>query len=502
MILLLLVLTLFIAACAPQDPAARNVLISERAIDAVTPTPNVVFVTPTRQSTAIPTIELSTSTPTPSPTPEPTATIDVAASRNQCRAVMQNLYRRAIDFCLGKPGGYFCNGGVQPEAEPAGRVATALGAEGAVVDVTELTRVHTRPLLTNNSGGVLYLRLRDELNLSGLLIGDVEIIDATPANYNLPAWQSFTIFTTQHDSTCDLLPNSTFILQSAYGQSARIAVNGVSVNLVGTVAIQTFDDQTHFMVVEGGGTLTVNGRQFELIAGQQLDVDYNPGDWTRPSATPEQIVFLNPDNLRNFPSVIMDRPVIIPQPGYAVTTGNVNMRAQPTIEGRLLYQVPDDEVLNILGQSTDEEWFHVRLGNGDTGWMSREFLSVQTTNIAATYDATPAPPQRPGDLGKLAKVVSNSGSNLRTAPDVSFNVMLTLPAGTEVELVARSPYSPWVKVNSGGTVGWLSLLTIETRAAIAFLPIDYDVPAPARPTAVPVFDWGGGHAYPDPRNSG
>ena len=89
-------------------------------------------------------------------------------------------------------------------------------------------------------------------------------------------------------------------------------------------------------------------------------------------------------------------------------------------------------------------------------------------------------------------------SSLRTAPDVQFQLIRVVPEGTEVEILARSPYSNFVKVDTGTEIGWLALITIETTTVIQFLPIDYDVPLPPQPTATPYFAFGGGHAYPDP----
>lgn len=496
LIVILLLTAGVAAACAPRVETASVVQIGERLVEDVTSTPNQIFVTPTQQPTSIPTLAISSPTLEPSATPESTATPDAQAVAAQCQAVLDNLYRQAIEMCIGKPGGYFCNAGVAPEVEPGGRIASALGAPGAVVDATQISRVHSQPLLMNNSGGVVYLRLPDELNLNAVMIGDVNMQDVTAENFNLPPWQTFNV-TTNHGNQGTCAPNSTLVVQSGYGQRARIAVNGVSMEVLGTVAIQTHDDRTVFMVLEGGGTFIITGRRYEMVAGQEVTAQYNAGDWSRPIAQPEA-GNLEEDLLDGLPVQILDRPVLIPEGGFGVTTANVNMRTEPSLEGRLIYQVPDNEVVSLLGKSENSEWYHIRLGNGDTGWMSAELLSVRTGNMDTLYNATPEPPQRPGDLGRLAKVIANSGGNLRAAPDVSFNTIVTLPAGTDVELLARSPYSPWVKVNAGGTIGWLSLLTVETASAIGFLPIDYDVPAPARPTAVPVFDWGGGHAYPNP----
>jgi hypothetical protein len=68
-----------------------------------------------------------------------------------------------------------------------------------------------------------------------------------------------------------------------------------------------------------------------------------------------------------------------------------------------------------------------------------------------------------------------------------------------VTLLARSPYSPWVKVESAGMIGWLALVTLQTQSVIEALPIDYDVPPPPVPTRIPGSF---GNAFPDPNAGG
>ena len=100
-----------------------------------------------------------------------------------------------------------------------------------------------------------------------------------------------------------------------------------------------------------------------------------------------------------------------------------------------------------------------------------------------------------GELGLKARVLAPVGVNLRNAPDVSFEKLTALPFGTEVDLLARSPYSPWVKVDVDGVIGWLALITLETQVVFEALPMDFDVPPPPPPTRVPGSF---GSAFPDP----
>lgn len=492
-----LLLIILAAACAPAPAAVRVVEIADEPLQ---PTAPIIFITPTRQPTLPPTAVIGTPTLTVTPRPSATPTVDGARRAAQCEAVLMRLYEDAGELCLGKPSGFFCNGGLPPVTSgPAARIQTAFSATGALIPAEVVDWVQTAPLLAENSGGLLWLHLAEAIRMNALLIGDVTLTDVTPLDLGFNKWQSFTVVTNPPDrSLCPTLPKSSFVVQGPYGQPTRLVINGVSVDLNGTMAIQTENDDTVFIALEGTAQLIVYGQARPLIPGQQVTVVDRDGDFRVPAAIPDEAIPLDRSRIVNMPVAILDRPVELPQPGYVQTDGAVNMRAEASASSRLLFQVPAGEVMSVLGTNSDGDWYHIRLGNGDTGWMRADLLRDFTGQIAASYDATPLPPQRFGELGTSARV-SASSANLRSAPDVGFPVLTTLPAGTELTLLQRSPYSPWVKVDAGGgLIGWLALITIETQSAVAFLPVDYEVPLPPRPTATPYFAYGGGHAYPDP----
>jgi SH3-like domain-containing protein len=460
--------------------------------------PRVIYVTPTQDPSPIPTIQAASPTPTQTRPPAPTNTPDLAALQAQCRTILTQLYATASDACLRGSRGTFCNGGLPPRTDPGGNIENSLAVRGAQVTVDQLAMVQLPPLLRENSGGVMWMRLPSEIALDALLIGDVHVRDVTPTDSGFAPWLSFTVETSHTLADCTTAPYSSFVMQSQYGGNVQAVVNGASVDVAGTLVVQTHSDLTSFIALEGRSRVTVFGTSRILYAGEQVDVLYNAGDYSRPTAIPELAFPLAYKYIANLPIVLLDRPVLLPQPGNLRTIGRTNMRAEPDIDSLLLYQVPANEPVSILGQNTaDERWYHVRLGNGDTGWMRSDLVQGTMGEITSAYDATPVPPSRYGDKANMATISVPQGGNLRRAPDIGFAIMRTLPPGTEVELLARSPYSNWVKVDADGTVGWMSLITMDTAAVIRFLPIDYDVPLPPRPTVTPVYAFGGGHAYPD-----
>ena len=485
-----------LTACSANEAAPI------RSDAANTPTVAIVYMTPTAAPTLVPTVARY----------QPTATLDTpmqsipgALEAADCESALQAQFEVASDRCLAAPGGHFCSGGRPPSVETE---TAALGEPGALADAAAIDSLRSPPFEGTRGGGLVWLRLEEDLLVNTLLVGDVRITNRTPADSVNPKWRSFTVESGDRPPDCASAPQiGALVLQSVYGRSAILNINGVAVEINGTLIVLTQGDATRFIAIEGQILLVAYGHSVNLKVGQQLNLQYSDGDWTKPTQLPGSPALLDIDLIEHLPITLFDRPLPIPQPGYAQTQGGVNMRAAPDINSRLLFQVPAGETMSVLGISSDRQWLHIRLGNGETGWMSAELLARNLGQIGPVYDLTPAPPQRLGVYAELATVNVAAGGNLRDAPDTAFRIRRGLPFGMQVELLARSPYSPWVKVKADGDIGWMALFTLTTKAVISSLPIDHEVPLPpiaqAAPTDTPpssFFSYGGGHAYPDPES--
>ena len=489
-----LLYAIVLTACSADEAAPL------RSSNVQPPTPAIVYMTPTAVPTLVPTVARYLPTGT-SAELQPVATMALDAAT--CESVLTELYAAASDHCLAGPSGYFCSGGLPPNTEPD---RNALGAPGALAEAAKIDSLHSPSLAERAGGGLVWLRLEKNLLADALLIGDLRIANRVSTESGNPKWRSFTVESGVMPSDCDAAPKiGALVLQSLYGRSAILTINGVAAEINGTLIVLTQEETTKFIAIEGQVLLIVYGHSVTMKVGQQLNLSYDEGDWSKPAQVPGSPVLLDYDIIQHLPVTLFDRPVPIPQPGYAQTQGGVNMRVAPAIDSRLLFQVPAGETMSVLGISTNREWLHIRLGNGETGWMSAELLARNLGEIGPVYDQTPAPPQRLGAYAELASVNVAAGGNLREAPDTAFRIKRGLPFGMQVKLLARSPYSPWVKVNADGDIGWMALFTLTTKSVISSLPIDYDVPLPptaqAGATATPstsFFSYGGGHAYPDP----
>jgi hypothetical protein len=401
--------------------------------------------------------------------------------------------------CLGQPAGFVCNGGLPLTAEPDGPVSHSLAAMGALVDMGVIDALATSHFAADcTTGGVAWFRVA-ETQSSGLLLGQTAMRDASAEGF--PAWQSMIITTAAETSPCAEAPVSAVALQTtARGIPTLLVVNGASLDLNGTVLIQTQDtpganSETVFITLEGQARVIALGHTEGMVAGQQVRVPYIPGDFSRPVDFPAAPTPYDAARVQRFPVPLLDRPLLLPQPGYVTNEGMVNLRSAPNTGAGLIMEVPPGQIMTILGVNPAADWVHVRLATGETGWMFRELLTGDIGALVAQYEATPQPPQRYGFVGSRGTITSSTGAAVYADPDPTFAVIGSFGSGQEVTLLARSPYSLWVKVNGGGLIGWVPLLVLETQVILESLPIDYEVSPLPLPTLVP-GSWG--NAFPDP----
>ncbi len=415
-----------------------------------------------------------------------------------CAPALQSLWIAATNACINGPAGFICNGGSPPTAEPVGPVANALAPAGALVEAALVDAIQTLPLAPEQGiAGIAWLRTDAPLRFTALMLGSVALRDISPPDF--PPWQSFVVQTAPELSSCAAAPLNVLVIQSQIDQPTRLVLNGISILLDGTILVRAANDQTLLVGLSGAATVTANGQSTPLQAGQQVVAANVPGELARTASPPSPASPFIPAVIRNLPVPLFDRPFVLPQPGVVVTQGSINLRSFPSLDAGIITQLPGGVSATVLGRNPAGDWYHVRISSGLTGWLKADLLGGQVGQIEAAYDATPAIPQRYGPLGTTGTVISPAGVNLRSGPDPGYPAMAALSGGTVVTLLARSPYSPWVKVDAGGVVGWLALVVLDTRAFIDAIPIDYTAPPQPTPTRIPGSF---GNAFPDPNNPG
>ncbi len=419
-----------------------------------------------------------------------------------CELTLEGLWALSSDACATGPIGFICNGGSAPQARPSGPVANSLAPVGALVETNVVDAVQTSPIITQVvGGGVMWFRWGDPHYLTGVIVGEVVMFDVTTDD--LAPWTNIVVQTGMDRPDCPVTPHNTLVLESQPNLLSRVTVNGVPLQIAGALAVRTIGETTVFVALSGRNALTLQGLELPLWTGQQVIVSYPPGDFTQPLPSLTDVTPLDPLIIEHLPVGLLDQPVWLPQPGYASTEGIVNLRSEPSLQSAIIGQVPPGELLTVMGANTAGDWLHVSVGSGYSGWMFAELLNVNQLSVTANYEATPQPPQRFGELNAVARVRAPAGLNVRENPDVNFPAVNVLANGDQVNMIARSPYSPWVKVtdSSGNTLGWVAIVALDTRSNVGALPVDNSVPpppagsAPGPPTPVPgTF----GNAFPDP----
>lgn len=126
-----------------------------------------------------------------------------------------------------------------------------------------------------------------------------------------------------------------------------------------------------------------------------------------------------------------------------------NVRGGPGTEYDKVTTLPAGAALQLVARYGD--WYKAQASNGQVIWLATEL--VDTDIIAAEFlpEATdiPAPPPP-----KVALVVEE-GLNLRDGPSTAYVGMTKLPAGSQLDLLAR--YDEWFQVQTAeGQLGWVT----------------------------------------------
>ena len=134
----------------------------------------------------------------------------------------------------------------------------------------------------------------------------------------------------------------------------------------------------------------------------------------------------------------------------AKTTEYVNFRSGPGTNYSSKGVIASGTTVTVTDTS-NSEWYAVRLSNGSTGYIFAQYLKVTGTSSATP---TPTPTQAPSNDGTVqAKLTADV--NLRRGAGTNYGVIKVIGTGTTVTVTDASN-SQWYKVKlSDGTEGYL-----------------------------------------------
>jgi uncharacterized protein YraI len=156
------------------------------------------------------------------------------------------------------------------------------------------------------------------------------------------------------------------------------------------------------------------------------------------------------------------------------TPFRVNVRSTPTIDGPILDVLSAGTTVNAIGRNAGNNWLQVEYGS-TTGWVA--------VWVVMASDATSALPVTDSSAAVAVVGFDLYGRGIydlvmRAGPDLNYGPLATIPAGTEVLLLARTADSDWLKASYQGTEGWLAAWVVVGNADFNNLEVEEEPTLP------------------------
>lgn len=134
-----------------------------------------------------------------------------------------------------------------------------------------------------------------------------------------------------------------------------------------------------------------------------------------------------------------------------VSSGNLNVREEPSIKGKLVGKMPKDSACEVL-EATEDGWAHVTSGEVD-GYVSLEYL---LTGPDAWMKAS--------ELAKTVVVADVDGLNVRETPGTDGAVMTQVLKNEELEYVET--LEDWIKVSIDGEEAYVAAEYVTVKDSL------------------------------------
>lgn len=134
-------------------------------------------------------------------------------------------------------------------------------------------------------------------------------------------------------------------------------------------------------------------------------------------------------------------------------TTNVNVRQLPDLESLRLDVLKPGVVMPAMGVSEDGFWYAIKLLDGRTGWISKDYVTATNVDMLPVITISPAslgtmmPSPEPGKPYLVASVTVN----LRAGPGREYQVVGTLEQYMMAAVQGKSADGKWWAVGFNGT---------------------------------------------------
>ena len=133
-----------------------------------------------------------------------------------------------------------------------------------------------------------------------------------------------------------------------------------------------------------------------------------------------------------------------------VTSGNLNVRALPSLDGKLVGKMPKDSACEVLDM-TEDGWAHIQSGEVE-GYVSMDYLLTG-----------PDAKVRAMELVRTVAVSTRDGLNVRDGASMESSVLTQVPKGEELEYL--DTVGDWIKVSIDDQEAYVSAdyVTVEDK---------------------------------------
>lgn len=194
------------------------------------------------------------------------------------------------------------------------------------------------------------------------------------------------------------------------------------------------------------------------------------------------------------PALAQEGPA--PESGWIViTTANLRVRAQPTLNSPALQTAPFGTSLPVYGRSADNAWLQVAF-RGVIGWVSRFYVDALFSigelpvvdgtdpNVARLQERVSAPDGTLVLSGQLVVFNLSTDVNIRAEPLSGGTRIGLLPAGERAIVTLISRNRQWGLIDYNGITGWVALGVLRQLGDIRTVPRQ-GVPNSGAPVPLP-----------------
>ena len=152
--------------------------------------------------------------------------------------------------------------------------------------------------------------------------------------------------------------------------------------------------------------------------------------------------------------------------GTVTANPSLNLRDSAVISAAVLASIPKNTQVNVISKN-ENNWYSVEY-NGRKGWISGQYLSVETNTVDSV---TPAVPET------VRTVTANPALNLRESADTTSVILSFIPQNTQVAVISKNANN-WYNVTYNGKTGWVDgsyltdkIVAVTLGASAAATPI-------------------------------